>query len=121
MFDLGGELTRVRHACVVLARATLRAAAAPPPAQTPTSSRAAAAARERGADGELERLTAAFRFAFRVYQFSGGFDAETDALFAALGVRLLALSSSPAAAAAAEGQERSDGGEGAGGAAAAPS
>lgn len=72
LFDLAAELTRVRHEAVVLARAVLESASA--------------AAGARG--DNAEQLTAAFKFAFRVHQFSGGFDAAAGERFRELSAML---------------------------------
>lgn len=64
----------MRHAAVAVARRLLAAAE---PAAPPEPPGRAAAAR-RGADAEAAQ-EAALRLAFRVHQFAGGFDAETEA------------------------------------------
>jgi len=74
VYDLAADLQRVRHAAPALAMAVLKAV----PALI--------------ADDGYDSLQAAFKFAFKVHQFAGGFDAETERLFNAVAAKLLELS-----------------------------
>jgi hypothetical protein len=71
---LAAELLRVRHASTSLASAVL-----------------CALGEESGGVEDFERLQGAFRFAFKLHQFSGGFDADTERQFKQCAQRLLAL------------------------------
>ena len=79
-FDPAAALAAVRRAAAALAVAVLRAAEA----------------EEGAAGGDFARLAPAFRFAFKVHQFAGGFAAEEAAAFARLSQRLLEASPQPA-------------------------
>jgi hypothetical protein len=81
-FDIGAELQRVRHAAVAVARRLLAAAE---PAASPPEPPGRSAAARRGAEAESSQ-DAALRLAFRVHQFAGGFDAETEACVARLNI-----------------------------------
>jgi hypothetical protein len=74
VYDLAADLQRVRHAAPALAMAVLKAV----PALI--------------ANDGYDSLQAAFKFAFKVHQFAGGFDAETETLFKAVAAKLLELS-----------------------------
>lgn len=103
-FDLGGELQRVRHAAVAVAAALLRAAALPAApaeafgaAECVSARRSAVAAAERRAAEAEAQQEAALRLAYRVHQFAGGFDAETERLWLQLAARLQSLARARAA------------------------
>lgn len=85
-YNLGADLVRVKHAAPSLAMAVLRALHG-----------------ERREGGRPEEryasLQAAFRLAFKVHQFAGGFDAETEREFNACAAELLQLSRERAGAA----------------------
>jgi hypothetical protein len=80
-YNLAADLVRVKHASPSLAVAVLRALHGP--------------ARESG--DRYTSLQAAFKLAFKVHQFAGGFDAETEREFNACAAELLQMSHAGAA------------------------
>ena len=78
-YNLAADLVRVKHASPSLAVAVLRALHGQ--------------RRESGMQEErYTSLQAAFKLAFKVHQFAGGFDAETEREFNACAAELLQLS-----------------------------